>query len=360
MVIVGLDKDRNVLEWDIPYTNLVWLRRYFECGEFQMQIPASVYNPNVKFLVDYETNKELAVVQRRRYSSDDGGSVLLSGFFAEKLLDNYCVRERFRQTGYVNVLCGNLFTLHYSNLAGTDLVIYKENSANIGSTYSADFIGDQLGTKMYSMLETRGASQKVNLIPDGQSAVWKCWEGVNRSSSQTANEPVVFRSMYGDLANIEVDIDESAIKNTFYWLKKVNDVIQSTGHYEYFSDIYGPTTPANRGAMRELAIEYEPSSDEQFPEQVFYDKARESYDEHRVVTDIDATIVNANDVGAHLSARCDLGDVVTLEIDELGIMVDTRIVEVEEVYNNDGRTVNVAFGSKRISNLRRAFNAWAT
>lgn len=366
MVIVGLDKDWNVLEYDIPFTNMVWHRRYFEAGEFQMQIPASVYNPDIKFLIDLETNKEIANVQKMSYSSGDGGAILLSGFFAEKILDNYAIYQRYSMNGSVERLCKALFDNFYSNDYGTEMHIGFEatpESEQTSATYDYNAIGGQLGAKMFSMLETRGLSYRVRRKIDDSAAVCKCWGGIDRSSSQTAREAIILRQRYGDITDISYEKDTSAYKNTVRWNRKKrdDDIVTGTGKYYYEDEIYGPSvTPPSRGGMREICLEYTPGKDDTEAQAYgdFVTKAVEKLTSYDVSMDVDAKVVNTDLIGAHKSALCDLGDIITLSIDEIGVRVDTRIIEIEEVWNREGRSANCVFGNKRISNMRRAFNSW--
>ena len=50
----------------------------------------------------------------------------------------------------------------------------------------------------------------------------------------------------------------------------------------------------------------------------------------------------------------DLGDKVSVILDDIGLELETRIVEVTEVFKPDGHSVQLGFGSKRITNMRRA------
>ena len=53
----------------------------------------------------------------------------------------------------------------------------------------------------------------------------------------------------------------------------------------------------------------------------------------------------------------DLGDLVTVQLEDIALELETRIVEVSEVFKPEGHTVSLGFGSKRISNIERAVNA---
>ena len=43
-----------------------------------------------------------------------------------------------------------------------------------------------------------------------------------------------------------------------------------------------------------------------------------------------------------------LGDIVTCEDDEIGVQMDARVTDVEEVYQNNKRELKVTFGTTRL------------
>lgn len=86
MDVYALDSDFNLVMAGIPYDNLQWSRRYYEAGDFEMQIPLSAYDKSWAYIGSPQRG-ELGMVQRVYSSDNDPDKVLIGGFFAEKMLD---------------------------------------------------------------------------------------------------------------------------------------------------------------------------------------------------------------------------------------------------------------------------------
>lgn len=87
-----LDSDFKRLTGSIPYQSLTWTRRYYKVGEFQMQVPSSMYSPDWAY-VYCEDRPETGIVQKAEYDDTTEGpangedTVTVSGFFLEEVLN---------------------------------------------------------------------------------------------------------------------------------------------------------------------------------------------------------------------------------------------------------------------------------
>ena len=75
----------------IPYRSLRWVRRYHECGEFEIVVPANIYSSTWAYIYAYG-RPETGIIQKVEFSDSStvyGGidSVTLSGFFLECILN---------------------------------------------------------------------------------------------------------------------------------------------------------------------------------------------------------------------------------------------------------------------------------
>lgn len=87
-----LDADFKRLTGSIPYDSLVWRRRYYGVGEFQMQVRSSLYSTDWAY-VYCEDRPETGIIQKVEYDDTTAGprngedTVLVSGFFLEEILN---------------------------------------------------------------------------------------------------------------------------------------------------------------------------------------------------------------------------------------------------------------------------------
>lgn len=90
--VFAVDAKMNRRTGSIPYKSLRWVRRYREPGEFEMVLPADVYDPSWRF-VCCDDRPETGMIQKVAYTDDSQtyagiDSVTLSGYFLEAVLDN--------------------------------------------------------------------------------------------------------------------------------------------------------------------------------------------------------------------------------------------------------------------------------
>ena len=88
--VFAIDENKNRLTGSIPYTSLIWTRRYNKPGEFSMQVLSSVYDPSWAYIVCSD-RPEMGMVQKVEYSDtsttpDGEDTITVSGFFLEQLL----------------------------------------------------------------------------------------------------------------------------------------------------------------------------------------------------------------------------------------------------------------------------------
>lgn len=91
--VFALDDNMERLTGSIPYKSLIWTRRYYEPGEFSMQVPADIYSADWAYIY-CEHRPETGIVQKVAVTDDalmPGGrdTVTVSGFFTESWLNRY-------------------------------------------------------------------------------------------------------------------------------------------------------------------------------------------------------------------------------------------------------------------------------
>lgn len=90
--VFALDEGMNRRTGSIPYKSLRWVRRYKEPGEFEMTVPADVFDPSWAYIC-CDDRPETGIVQKVHYADDAQtyagvDSVTVSGYFLESALNN--------------------------------------------------------------------------------------------------------------------------------------------------------------------------------------------------------------------------------------------------------------------------------
>lgn len=105
-----LDADFKRLTGSIPYDSLVWRRRYYGVGEFQMQVRSSLYSTDWAY-VYCEDRPETGIIQKVEYDDTTEGprngedTIIVSGFFLEEMLNRLVfLVEESEQQEVVNIV----------------------------------------------------------------------------------------------------------------------------------------------------------------------------------------------------------------------------------------------------------------
>lgn len=343
MEIYALNDDFEPVTVDIPYFNLQWNRKYYEAGDFSLQVAADVYDQSWAYIGTAE-RPELGIVQKFAYTGERDEFVQLSGFFYEKRLDDrVCYPRYIADKPTTEEACRALMQRFAADLP---VKLAEPNSPMLGDRTQSDFTDDELGTKLYGILETRELSQRIAYDYASDRLVWSVWQGLDRTQGQSVNTWAVFSSDFGNVEKSEVNRDDSDYKNYAIVAANENDagVEQTVERIDW----------TGGGHRREMVVDMrstkpdEGQSDADF-RAALRQEAEEKLLDRQVIEDAD---VDAGDVGGYMRDY-DLGDRCDIIIPRFGLEVEARIVEVSEVFKAEGHTVTLGFGNKRISNTAR-------
>lgn len=345
METYALDSNFNLVSIGIPYDNLQWTRKYYEAGQFQMQLPLKIYDSSWQY-IGTNDRPELGMIQNVEISGEGETNVLISGFFCEKMLDDKACYPRYTGTATkTETAVRNIFSKFKKDLP---ITLASANNPLLGDKTDFDIVDDQLGEKIYSILESKELSYKVVYDYVDNKLQFKVWQGVDRTQSQTKNPYQVFSSEFGNITNKNVKLDESGYKN--YAIIPIMDDGETVGADTLYLDW------SNGGYRKEIVFDMRSSwpdeytTDAEFKQQVLQ-QAAEMLQEYAVVEDID---INQADNSGYMKDY-DLGDKCDVILTDIGVTMETRIVQIEEVFKaSEGHSVTIGLGNKRLDNIRKA------
>lgn len=343
--VYALDKDFNLISMAIPYDNMQWNRRYYEAGDFAMQIPIEVFDRSWAY-IGTKDRPELGMVQRIETMDDD--LILVSGFFCEKMLDDRVCYPRYFGDASSTEQAARIIFEKYK--AGLPITLAEPNNPMLGDRTQSDFSDDQLGAKLYSILESRECTYNIVYDFEANALLMKVWKGADRTQSQSSNAFQTFSIEYGNIISRSYVSDDSDYKN--YAIIPANE--DDDPAFSYVTYILDWT---NGGPRKEIVFDMrdvhpeDGQSSSDFAKSVLQEAA-ERLLEYAKVEDINVDVVESGYL-----TDFDIGDKCDVVLSDIGIEVETRIVEVNEVFKpEDGHTLTVGLGNKRISNIRRAVN----
>lgn len=346
MNIYALDSNFNMVSIGIPYSDLSWTRKYYDFGEFNMTVPISVYDTSWEY-IGTDERKELGIIQKIIKPDNDNDYVTIWGFFLEKLLDYKACYPRYKgNVAQTETAVRNIFSAFKDDL---NIKLGAANNPLLGNRTESDFSDDRLGTKLYSICESREISYSVVYDYDANDMTFKVWQGKDRTQSQSLNTYQVFSLEFGNIGASEVNLDSSDYYN--YAIVPCNGNNDNVEQNVYYVDL------TNGEFRREIVLDHrgdkpeENESMDNFRNRIIEEATLELL-EYLPIEEIDVSPLTENEY----MIDYDLGDKCDVILSNLGISFETRIVEIEETFTPEGHTIKVGLGNKRITSLGRLAN----
>lgn len=346
------NKELDFLTIIEDFTSFRWVRRYHRIGEFELHTPYT--EEYARFLVHgniiYKGDNEGGYIEKIEYTLDEQGKeqikVLgrnLTGYLNRRI--NY---DRTIFNGLTEVLMRELvvnncifpneiervipFLKVASRKNFTDRIEYQNSYGNI-----AELLEAISNTSNYGYI--------INFNIYTKELIFNVYEGLDRSVEQSKNPVCVFSR---DLENI--------INQTYY---------NSIDNYKNFALIGGSgedesrrktTVGTAKGIDRyEIFVDARDISDKETVNEeevimsdtkyipILQERGKEKLSEYQLVKTLDSQInVNSN---LTYKVDYDLGDIVTCLDKKWGLLLNVRITEIEEVYEQSGIQINVTFGN---------------
>lgn len=225
--VIALNKNYEIVSL-LRFTNLQWNRKYHESGNFSIQIPLKQYSSDIKYIYTKDRT-EMGKVTQRNFVNQNGYSYMqLSGYFLEKELDRHVVfpygtsnvtnaPSWVYQSGKAEAVAYayfNGFKEMTTESVSSDLGIAAGTSQGRGKDSVHYRNGEYLGYKIYDILKPSGMSYRVLYDFVNSEKKFEVWTGLDRTEENTdGNNPVVFSTKYGNIKNPNVLIDETEYKN---------------------------------------------------------------------------------------------------------------------------------------------------
>lgn len=337
--LYALDSAFNVITVGIPYSNLQWIRRYYESGQFVMEIPLSIYDPTWEYIGAYG-RKELGMVQKKYNISGNTESIIIAGFFCEKMLDDKtCYPRYIGDVQKTETAVRNIFARFKDDLP---IQLGPANDPLLGDRTQSDFSDDLLGDKLFRILESRECSYRVEYDYLENDLKLYVWQGKDRTQGQQKNAWKVFSYDFGNIGGRNFDIDSSAEKN--YAIIPVNADDNGKEQATYYLDW------SNGGYRKEIVFDMRAEKPEEGQSEAEFkagilQEAAEKLTQYMPINDIDADTIGIDDY----MVGYDLGDKCSFLLNDIHVDLNARITEVIEVCKADGgHTVTLGIGNKRI------------
>lgn len=361
--------------------SVIWQTVYYGVGEFEIYCRATTETVNCLKRGNYVTrpdDNECGIIENIVITTDENGFKMItaSGRFVKSLLDRRViftatidgsgneyvwrvptitlsgkVEVAARKLVFDNIISPDMSEravsiIELDALSGyPDVIVVKDSEGETDADKQTEL--QNLLTYTDALLQEYNMSATMRLDYDTLNFKYKVFKGKDFSVDNTdGNNPIVFSKDYDNLLTNEYDESDDGQKNTA--------IIGGEG--EGIERYFAFSNAGNVGlARRETFIDasgisrkYKENNVEKTYSLEVYRKMLEAQGSQTLST-MKPNITFSGKVdltNTHLTYRVDfnIGDIVTIQDNELGIYTNARIITVLEVQDEDGYSIELGFG----------------
>lgn len=338
------------------YTSMIWTRRYYTAGAFELTMPFSSICKDLVTERLVVKGSEAGIIENINIAQDakTGENVFkcsgrfLPGYFDRRIL--YGVNS---YTGTPEDAMRYLVTKNA--ISGDRAIPGLTVAASTGLTGSVAYVNQNanLLTELAALAEAYGLGFRVGFSTSGLT--FRIFAGKDRSVDQSTNPRAIFSRAFENILKQEYDGSTKAVKNYAYVdgkytvTYKVHDVTSNTDNdvtVEYaLARAVGTATGRDR---REIHVDAGDVTKNDAGTILTAAQRNAAMDAAGAAQYVAATQAFEADVDPQgnlvYGTDYDLGDIVTVESRELGMRINARITEVKEVYEESGLSLTLTLG----------------
>lgn len=318
---------------NLKYFDLVWNRKYYETGQFSIQIRAADYSADMMYIFTAH-RPELGIIQKVVYE-DESSMVVLGGFFYERKLADRIIWPVFEKYGTRSEFVAAAVERYKGDIPKLTVV----KSADDGEKVQKQETGATLEEMAHGTLQAEGRAYRCRYDFENDIVLFEIYRGLDRTQGQSTNNFVTFSRGFRNIKNVRAQSDCSAYKNYFV----VGGQGEGTDRITVVLDL------SEGGYRQEQFLESKKtySPDKQSLEEykdVLIQEAVEKAGKYVSINNVEFDAVA--DAGAVYLKDYDLGDKCDIILDQIGKSYEARIIEIMETWGGGEHRVTLTFGDK--------------
>ena len=214
------DEDFTALGIVDVFNELVWERRYFEAGYFELHAPATANNSQLikEGRILYKPNSEESgyITCVRRYTSDGRELMTAYGRFLSFRFRKKVIKGDYEYTGTAEAFMTKLVNDVLLNSDNDDYFprLKLGTLNNCKGRFSGVVGYGDLHDTLKKIAEESGTAFRLRFSPEERFYIFECYEGADKSINQTVNPQMVFSEEYDNiLSESELTTDLTPLVN---------------------------------------------------------------------------------------------------------------------------------------------------
>lgn len=318
------------------HTSLMWRRKLYQCGTFELHAPATA--DNLKLLkpgniITKEDKKEAAIIRGlENEESTIVNEITRTGYFMPIYFND-------RLTGSTINFNGTVEAAMYKLANTVESIPGMQYADKKGYTEKIEFQATYKNVLVYLEKLARASGMGYKVVPDfkGKKMIFEVYKGLDRTTGQKVNSRVVFSETYNNLNRAKYTYNDEKYKT------KV--IVGGAG--EGAERIYVTVGGGTGLNLRETFLDAKDINQEEMTN-VQYMAALRARGEEYLKTEcfISECFESETEAGINFIYKqdYDIGDIVTIKKKGWNITTNLRITELEEVYEYGGMHVAPTFG----------------
>ncbi len=191
MRIIILDENFDTIGAVSVFNSLIWTRRYYDVGVFELHVPVEYFELlNAGKYVYRNDRTELGVIREVIFAREDNGARTASckGYFAEDILNARVIDIQQDITGKPWAIANALLTTYFVSPKDTDRKIENikiGDDPDLGESVRLTVTGDTVGEKLFEIEKTQEMSHRLRYDYLTNDLTYELWKGKDRTDSQT-------------------------------------------------------------------------------------------------------------------------------------------------------------------------------
>lgn len=333
MDYICLDRSFQNPIWLKPI-NVQWNARFYECGEFCIQIPTAAYESGFAYV--YCSNRRQTGIVQKVYQEEtlEGKFTQISGYFLEKKLHNYVIHNTFVASNKnICEACAEIVTTYCTRDA-----IVIDDWGSLGGTIDTQVTGGYVDEVLYELLRTQHLAYQLTYDFEKDEMHLSFVKGLDRTQSQEENATITFSEDFKNIGNVIYTGDSSNYKNFAYVttgegdariVVEVDRVQEGEERRELWVDARDLQT-SDTVTQEALLLQMQQRGVEKLADYVSITN---------ISFDVDTTIVVYTE-------DFDLGDKVDCILVDMGLSYEAEVIEANEVWKDNQHTVEIVLGDK--------------
>lgn len=335
------------------FTSLRWVRRYSKTGEFELHCALAAESLSLlqrESIIYKKDDVEAGYIEYRNLKQDhDGKEILvvkgkfLTGYLNRRIIWGTEILNTTAEIAMRELVNKNAISPTDVNRVVSNLMLGTLNNFSSNVNYQVSY--KNLAEELENLSNVSDLGHRVNFDITNRKLIFDVYKGLDRSVNQSDNPRAIFSKEFENVLEQEYVDSLNNYKNVCLvggigegTARKFVTIGNSIGldRFEVFNDQKGlSNTIDDNGTTTTMAdTDYN---------NLLINEGNKTLAETKEVQTFDSKInLNSN---LKYKTDFDLGDIVTCVSKKWDLILDTRITEIEEIYEEQGQQINVVFGN---------------